>query len=642
MPNDPAKLPVLYRSGILEIETRAEGDAGDRKVHRFSVSSETPVERWFGIEVLSHAKNAIDRTYLRNGLPVLADDKIGGHNGVQVGIFENDSLEDGKLRGDVRFSISAKAQEVEQDVEDKIRKQVSIGYRIRKFTVAKGNGNAPDIYTATRWVPMEVTILPLGADVSVGPGRSGDREFDVEIERAADAGLEEEVDTMPDPKRGTQTPSSEPAPTPAPASPERGTPPVVQVEPRHGERNLGREAGDIVDLAQANGLGERAAGWIREGLSPDQVAREILKIRATQGPGQPAAESIPVSPKDARRYSYHRAMRLAAFGSPETFDGLEGEVHGELRRNLPEGVKYNGGILVPMRLRALDSATSGAGSELVPTEQAELIEILRNRARVVAMGARLLTGLQGPISFPKQIGAISVQWVGENPGADVGDTDIALGQLLLGPKTLQGSTAYSRQLLSQSSVDVEMMVRDDLGAGHGLAVDLGALHGSGAAGQPTGIYNAPDVQAQAFGGVPTYALVVAMQGKVADANAEMGRLGYLTNPLTAALCKVTPEHATAQMASWLWQGPIADGMMAGYRATSTKQASGTLAGGAEQAIVYGNWGDLMVGLWNAMELVVDPYSKKKQALVEVTSFQMADVGIRHGESFCKATGATLS
>lgn len=212
----------------------------------------------------------------------------------------------------------------------------------------------------------------------------------------------------------------------------------------------------------------------------------------------------------------------------------------------------------------------------------------------------------------------------------------------MGPKTLQGSTSYARQLLAQASLDVEMLVRDDLAAGHGLAYDLAALHGLGSDGEPWGIYNAPDVQAHPFGGVPTYALMVQMQGLVADANADEGSLGYLTNPLTASLLKQTPEHATIGSGTWVWTGPIGEGMVAGYRASATKQASGTLAGGAEQAIIYGNWADLMIALWGAMELVVDPYSKKKQALIEVTSFQMADIGIRHGESFCKATGATLS
>ncbi len=640
MPKNLEKLPVLYRSGT--IETRAEGG---KKVHRFSVSSEAPVERWFGIEVLSHEKSAIDRTYLREGLPVMWDDKIGGHNGVHVGIFENDFVEDGKLQGDVRFSGVGEGPTAEARVEENISRQVSIGYRIRKFRFQKGEANVPDTYTATRWVPMEVTILPLGADVSVGPGRAGETEFDVEIERTALADLEE-VETMPNVAGGNQVPTSRSAEgAGSPGTAVLETPPAGARQ----ERNLAQEAAEIVEMCNANGLTAKASEWIRAGLTPDQVARQVLAERATRGPAQPASEAIPVSPKDAKRYSYARAMLLSLDRGTNRFDGLEGEVHQELRAKLPEGTKYSGGILVPMRLtpprpadsRALTSIGATDGQELVWTTPGELIEILRKRAKVLNLGARLLTGLQGPVAFPRQIGAITVYWVPENPGSDTPDSDIDLGQLVLGPKTMQGTTAYSRQLLAQSSIDVEAMIREDLGAGHGLAIDLGAIHGTGAAGQPHGIYVATDVQAAAMTS-PTYADIVGMQGKVADANADLGQLAYLSTPLMAAKLKTVPEHATATMAGWIWQGPIGEGTMAGYRAAASGQVSKVLGAGAEHGLIFGNWGDLIIALWNSMELVVDPFTKKKQALVEVTSFQMGDVGIRHGESFCKATGAVIT
>ena len=56
--------------------------------------------------------------------------------------------------------------------------------------------------------------------------------------------------------------------------------------------------------------------------------------------------------------------------------------------------------------------------------------------------------------------------------------------------------------------------------------------------------------------------------------------------------------------------------------------------------MFGNWRDLVIGMFAAMELVVDPFSQKKKGLIEVTSFQMADMILRHGESFPKWTGAT--
>jgi HK97 family phage major capsid protein len=290
--------------------------------------------------------------------------------------------------------------------------------------------------------------------------------------------------------------------------------------------------------------------------------------------------------------------------------------------------------------RALDAATAGAGAELVGTQQ-EVIEILRNSAKVIAMGARVLTGLTGPVPFPKQTGTGTAYWVGENPPAGVTESQLGTGLVTLAPKSLMSKERYSRQLMMEASVDTEALVRNDLGANHGLAVDRAALHGEGAAGVPTGIYVATDVLIVAMGGVPDYGKLIDMQGKVQDANAMAGTLGYMTTSLMASVFKQTLE-ASAAGARWIWSGKMDDGEVAGYRATSTNQVRKDLAGGAEHGIIFGNWGDMILGLWNAMELVVDPYTQADKAMIVVTSFQMADVILRHGQSFCKATGATIA
>jgi HK97 family phage major capsid protein len=654
------KLPILHRSGTLTLERASEGENAS---YRFSISSEAEIERFFGIEVLSHDPSAIDTTYLKRGMAVMAQDRLthGYHDGTQVGIFEDHEVKAKKLTGTVRFSRSAKAQEIASDVEDGIRKQVSVGYRVLKAKVERGKAGKPDRWVATRWQPFEVTILPLAADVSVGPSRAPESEADqypVEIEKVAGVPGEEGERAMPPKETGTQTPPA-PAGTrspdgggqqsdpPAPASPTPPTQPaqptaraaVADPPPPAPRRSRDEETSEIVRMCAENGLSARASDWIREGLTPEQVGYRILQERRTQGRGTPSAEELGFSERELRGYSYARALNNLCLGRVD--EGLEGEVHRELRRNLPQNYEYRGGVLLPMRVRALDAATAGAGAELVGEDNQELITILRNRARVLSLGARMLTGLTGPVPFPKQTGALTIYWVGENPAADVADSDIATGNITLAPKTMQGSTAVSRQLLAQASIDVETMIRTDLGAGHALAIDLAAIHGSGAAGEPQGIYHAPDVLVEAMGGVPTFEKLVSMGGKVADANADMGALAYLTTPLMAAKLKTTPEVA-AVFTKFIWTGNFQDGEIAGYKAAATNQVSKTLGAGSDHGLVFGNWNDVMIGLWQAMEVIVDPYSKKKRGLVELTSFQMGDVLLRRGVSFCKATGATIS
>jgi HK97 family phage major capsid protein len=360
---------------------------------------------------------------------------------------------------------------------------------------------------------------------------------------------------------------------------------------------------------------------------------------------------------DRRKYSYARAILIAS--GDEKFDGIEAEMHQQLAETYRNGglSLHSKSTLMPMDLRTneerwqeierrtLDSKTIAKGSETVFEQPGEMIELLRNRSAVVALGARTLTGLSGPIGFPKQTGAGTATWVGENIG-DVSDTDLALGLVMLQPKTLQSTTAYSRQLLIQSSVDVENLVRNDLALIHALAIDRAAIHGLSSAGQPTGIYLAPDVATNSVAGVPTYVSLVDHAGLVAAQNADEGSLGWLTTPQMAGKLLSTPEHATAQMAKWIWQGTFREGVVMGYPARGTLQVSSTMSGSAETSgtqhgIIFGNFADMIIGMFGALEIVVDPYAKKKRALIEVTSFQMADLILRHGQSFAKSTAATI-
>lgn len=137
-----------------------------------------------------------------------------------------------------------------------------------------------------------------------------------------------------------------------------------------------------------------------------------------------------------------------------------------------------------------------------------------------------------------------------------------------------------------------------------------------------------------------------MVGAVHDANADAEGMGFLTTPLMASLLSRTLVAASAG-SDMLWQGPLNDGRVLGYRALSTNQVSKTMTGseatgGSAHGIVFGNFSDLVLGLFGALEIVVDPYALKKRGIIEVTSFQMLDIILRHGESFAKGTGATLT
>jgi HK97 family phage major capsid protein len=204
----------------------------------------------------------------------------------------------------------------------------------------------------------------------------------------------------------------------------------------------------------------------------------------------------------------------------------------------------------------------------------------------------------------------------------------------MSPKTVAAYTDISRRMLLQSSIDVEMFVRSDLASVLALAIDSAAIAGTGASGQPTGILNTSGIGLVALGtdgAAPTWASQIALETAVATSNADIGNLKYITNAKGRGKLKGT-EIATGT-AQFLWGR---DGMINGYEALATNQIPANLTKGSGtnlSAELFGNFSDLIIGLWGSLDINVDPYSLGTSGAVRVTAFQDCDIGIRHAASF---------
>ncbi|QOX78739.1 phage major capsid protein [Trichlorobacter lovleyi] len=445
----------------------------------------------------------------------------------------------------------------------------------------------------------------------------------------------------------TSAPAEKPQTAPQAEIKEAPMPNVAVGTPAAGERNHQSEAAEIAAMCAQNHCADRAAGFIQAGFTPDQVGRQILDLHASGALATPAAEAPALIDmgKQAKNYSYQKAL-VAAIDIREgrAASGFEYEIHQDIAKRLPQNYQAKGGILMPMRVQntALTTGGSGTGSEVVFTEYGELIDILRKVSVLTRMGAKTLTDLRGPITFPKLTGSHTAHWVGENPGSDVGGSNVTFGTMTMSPKTLQATGAVSRQLLVQSTPDVEGIVRTDIGMVHALAWDQSGIHADGTANDPTGIYAAAGINAVAMGGVPTFGKLVDMETEINKDNALISNMGFVTTSGMAGKMRQTLESATAG-ARWIWDGNAMEGIMAGYKAMSSNQIKANLGTGTdEHGLILGNWADMLIGMWAGIELLVDPYTLVQQGLIQITSFQMVDIGIRRPESFCKATGAKIA
>jgi len=132
-------------------------------------ATETPVVRmgWDGLfyEVLTCSKEAVMAERLNSGAGPLLDTHNRYSVRNQLGAIEPNSviIKDKECRCTVRFSKNADVEPVWQNVQDGIVRNISVGYNTYEITVTEKEGKAP-VYTATRWEPAEVSLVPVPAD----------------------------------------------------------------------------------------------------------------------------------------------------------------------------------------------------------------------------------------------------------------------------------------------------------------------------------------------------------------------------------------------------------------------------------------------------------------------------------------------
>jgi HK97 family phage major capsid protein len=645
---------VLHRDMDLRVDSDAmQTRAAEDERIPIALSSEAAVERYDWMsgdrfnEVLDHSPESIDLSYARDGMPFLLNHDTGD----QIGIIEDISLgNDRKLRGLVRFSRSQRAQEIKQDIADGIRKKISVGYRVDPSSMEKSRADGASVPTwrAKRWTPMEASSVPIPADYDVGVGRSADHQHTHQpAPKAKETAMSDENRAAPGDGAAATDETT--------AAPAKAGVVVSGVRDRSTESGEAVTHADIAQAAEIHGMTAEVNKMLAEGKTPREILKSIAtEVRERLKKGIVMKPKVELNERESKQYSFARAiLSLSADPRDRDYGSFERDVSQEIQRKLPTGyvvMGKDGGFFMPTTVgtrAGLDSKTSTTGTELKFVEPGSFIDLLRNKARVLQLGATMLPGLDSPVTFPVQNGAGSATWVAENPGSDVSDTNMTFSSRSLTAKTLQSTTSFSRQLLRQGVVDVENLVRNDLAEIHALAIDAAAISGTGSSNQPQGILSNTSVGVYALGAngaAPTYSSAVGLEYTVENANANIGPMGYLSTPGIKATLKTTQQFATTNGVP-VWTGGE-EGQVNGYRAFSSKQVPANLTKGTSttvcHAMLFGVWSQLYIGEWGAMEVITDPYRLKKQGMIEITSFQMLDIMLRYPEAFAVTKDALSS
>jgi hypothetical protein len=150
----------------------------------------------------------------------------------------------------------------------------------------------------------------------------------------------------------------------------------------------------------------------------------------------------------------------------------------------------------------------------------------------------------------------------------------------------------------------------------------------------------PGVVGGTNGAAPTWANIIALETAVAFANADIGNMGYLTNAKVRGKLKSTEKFTTSNGMPVYESGNTP---LNGYQAAITNAVPSNLtkgsASGVASAIIFGNFADLMIGMWGSLDLMVDPYTGSTAGTVRVVALQDVDVAVRNIESFATMVDA---
>lgn len=337
--------------------------------------------------------------------------------------------------------------------------------------------------------------------------------------------------------------------------------------------------------------------------------------------------------RELRNYSLAAAINGALSGR---LFGREAEIDQELKRGRESRSGASGiHLAVPSEIllgtaeqRSQTVGTASAGGYTVATNLAAVADRFRPALKVESMGATVLRGLTGFLDLPNLATSGTANWVAENGNAT--RTAATFEKVSMAPHTVTGEYRLSRRLMLQSNTAIEDLLRRDLGFLLAQELDRAAINGSGTAPEPRGVLNTVGVTK-----VTTDALYFS--GTTADLIAELelddvtGTAAFLTNPAVMKMVRKIRDADDHVI-------PLAELFHNGRVEVSTQVPDDIGTADDKSALIYGQWGELYLGYWSAVDILINPYhpdvASNGGALLH--AFLDADVAVRHPQAFAYA------
>jgi len=552
-----------------------------------TIATETPVERANGDEeiLVMHPTNVELHT---KELPLLENHD----HGKQIGVVENIRFVGNKLMAKIRFANDEYSQMLKQDVDDKIRSNLSIGYRILNYFYENGKK------MVDKFSIHEVSLVPIPADPNSGIGRNSDLSYSVrniELRKGK---------TMNDEKMS-----------------------------RSESRKLRDEISEIRRLGVMHNLSNEADDFIENGNSLEQFRNYVLENIDNSKPLD-LPSTIGKAPAFNRNYSEEYSLANAIKGCLDPkHRGFEFEVSQDLQRN--QELKNEHGVIVPTdHILGQRTMTVGnlAGNVSDISDSAKLIPFVQRQGVYSSIGLTEFAGMSSDVKIPRGTSVATASFLSLDGTTDITEGTPTMDSVSMSPTSLACFTEVSHKLVLQSSVDMENYLRTLMSQSIANKLDLAVIHGSGASNQPTGMLNATGINTETYTSAIAYSDLANALSKLASDSIPLNGLSWVVHPDEYASLQIKDKGTdTGQFLLETANNP-ADinqvGTMLGYPCyVSDHVPTGEvlLARGQHSAL----------GFFGGLELDVNPYQDFQKGSIGIRAIQDFDFQVLNANSICK-------
>lgn len=293
----------------------------------------------------------------------------------------------------------------------------------------------------------------------------------------------------------------------------------------------------------------------------------------------------PIRTMEKRNFSLVQAIRNVANNRQQ--DEFTQEVLNAGAENFRmTGNSFQGQIQLPnAEFRTITKATEGG--DIVATDLFDIAQAIHNKSVMAALGCRIISGLTNDLQFPI-ISEANATWEAET--ATTAATTPTFSSIKLSPKRLSMVVPISKMLLAQDSAGIERAVRNEITMGI-----LGKLESTifgdaaGTTTQPAGLFTGTISNT-----ISDYASVVNLESAL-DGKDGYANMKYLLSPSVKATLRSMIKGTNGT--GMVYENGEVDGTPA--------LCTGYVDAGK---LAYGDFSNLIIGIWDGLDIVVDNYS----------------------------------